>query len=508
MFTGHVLEPVRAPVARLVPRLDTGRRKPVRPFPAELAAETGAGRRKAFVERRRLYRSSRLVLLAWPSHGVMLAGRLGRALDKKLRIAVMSAETPDVHRPQVHRRFATDNPLRQRPPRPTVGRDAVSVETGADKIAGQFRRLAEDETAVRRERLRAVDELPDSGVFQRRHPARRLQKQALELIPVAVEQLKMKVARDAVLRRPRHRLQLVATHHEAADLLLEIAKSIRVAQRREVGGHPFNRLGDEVLVLHRLHRHGNVGQATAFARPDAATVDRDLTLDVAQVRLHPGHPAVANVEPGHPTALDDFCALHLRALGQGLTQIGRTRLPIGRQERCANHVRDIHQRPKLLGFAGRKQMHLEPETVRGSRLSLDFGQALVVAGQAQPAVGFPAGGLPRLRLELAVKLDAVLEQLRNTGRAAELADQAGGVKRRAAGQRLALEHDDILPAEPREVIRHAAPDDAAADDDHPRACGKHCVGISFRGHSRFRKRVWLRFARRRSPTPCRGIDPG
>ena len=219
----------------------------------------------------------------------------------------------------------------------------------------------------------------------------------------------MKVARDAVLRRPRHRVQLVAAHHEAAYLLLEIAKPIRVSQRRQIGGHPFNRFGDKVLVLHRLHRHRDVGQATAFARPDAAAVNRDLALDVAQVRLHPGHPAVANVEPGHPTALDDFCALHLRALGQGLTQIGRTRLPVGRQERCADHVRDFHQRPKLLGFAWRKQMHLKSETVRGGRLPLDLGQALVVAGQAQPTVGFPAGGLPRLRLELAVKLDAVLE---------------------------------------------------------------------------------------------------
>ena len=95
----------------------------------------------------------------------MLTSGLGRAIDEKLRVTVMFAETPDIHRPQIHRRLATHNPLRQRPPRTAVGRDAVRVETGTDKKAAHFRRLAKNETAVRREGFRPVDELADTGIF-------------------------------------------------------------------------------------------------------------------------------------------------------------------------------------------------------------------------------------------------------------------------------------------------------------------------------------------------------
>ena len=260
----------------------------------------------------------------------MLAGGLGRALDEKLRVTVMFAETPDVHRPQIHRRLATHNPLRQRPPRPAVGRDAVRVEAGTDKKAAHFRRLAKNETAVRREGFRPVDELADAGVFQRGHATDSLQEQPLELIPVAFEQLKMEVARDAVRRRPRHGLQLVAAHREPADFLLEIAEPIRVPQRRQIGGDSLDWLGDKILVLHGLNRYGDVGQAAAFSRPNAAAVDGDFALDVTQFCLHAGDSAIANVEAGHAAALDDLCAVHLRALGQGLAQIGRTRLPVGR----------------------------------------------------------------------------------------------------------------------------------------------------------------------------------
>ena len=260
----------------------------------------------------------------------MLAGGLGRALDEKLRVAVMIAETPDVHRPQIHRRLATHNPLRQSPPRAAVGCDAVGVEAGTDKKAAHFRRLAEDETAVRREGFRPVNELANAGVFQRGNPTGSLQEQALELVPVTLEQLKMEVARNAVLRRPRHGIQLVATHRKAADFLLEIAEPVRVAQRRQIGGDSLDWLGDEILMLHRLHRHGDTGQAAAFARPNAAAVDRNLALDVTQFRLHAGNSAITNVETGHAAALDDLRPLHLRALGQGLTQIGRARLPVCR----------------------------------------------------------------------------------------------------------------------------------------------------------------------------------
>ena len=88
----------------------------------------------------------------------------------------MRPETPDVNRPQIHRRFAADNPLGQRTPRAAIGRDAIRVEAGTDKKAAHFRRLAENKTAVRRKGFRPVDELANTGVFQRGHATGGLQK--------------------------------------------------------------------------------------------------------------------------------------------------------------------------------------------------------------------------------------------------------------------------------------------------------------------------------------------
>jgi len=52
-------------------------------------------------------------------------------------------------------------------------------------------------------------------------------------------------------------------------------------------------------------------------------------------------------------------------------------------------------------------MHFQPEAVRRRRLPLDLGKTLVVAGQAQATIGFPAGRLAGFLLEFAVKIDAV-----------------------------------------------------------------------------------------------------
>ena len=50
-------------------------------------------------------------------------------------------------------------------------------------------------------------------------------------------------------------LRLETAHHQPADLLLEVDQAVGIAQRRQVRGYARDRLGQHILVLHRLQRH-------------------------------------------------------------------------------------------------------------------------------------------------------------------------------------------------------------------------------------------------------------
>ena len=71
-----------------------------------------------------------------------------------------------------------------------------------------------------------------------------------------------------------------------------------------------------------------------------------------------------------------------------------------------------------------------------------------------------------LGLEAGEQLGGVLREAGEILGGAELTDEAGGVPRGAAREFAPLEQHDIGDAAHGQVIRDAAPHDAATDDDH------------------------------------------
>ena len=116
------------------------------------------------------------------------------------------------------------------------------------------------------------------------------------------------------------------------------------------------------------------------------------------------------------------------------------------------------------------------ECARG-RLAAELGPAILVAGEPEAAGLAPAGGEPGLGFEPLVEIDRVAEHLRDRGRGAELADEAGGMPGRAAGELAALDEHDVGLVVAGEMIGGRAADDAAADDDDRGVGGKR------RGHA-------------------------
>ena len=73
------------------------------------------------------------------------------------------------------------------------------------------------------------------------------------------------------------------------------------------------------------------------------------------------------------------------------------------------------------------------------------------AGQPDAAALGPAG-VELAAAELPVELDRVHHHPRQRHRGAQLADEAGGVERRAAGELRALEQHDVAPAQLGQVV--------------------------------------------------------
>ena len=85
-------------------------------------------------------------------------------------------------------------------------------------------------------------------------------------------------------------------------------------------------------------------------------------------------------------------------------------------------------------------------------------------------------------LKSAVELDGVHVHPGQRRIGAELADQSGGVERRAAGQLVAVEEDDVGLAELGQVVGDARAADAASDDDDTRSIGEcACLAARRRG---------------------------
>src|SRR5690606_9684471 len=121
-------------------RLDTFRRKPVRPLPAELRAEDRALRLQPRVERRDDAWAAAFVFLVREADCVVLAIGLQRTVEHPLAIAVHARKAADIDHPEIEGGLAVDDPLRQNPASPSSRGNAEGVETRTDEHVRAFGR--------------------------------------------------------------------------------------------------------------------------------------------------------------------------------------------------------------------------------------------------------------------------------------------------------------------------------------------------------------------------------
>ena len=222
----------------------------------------------------------------------------------------------------------------------------------------------------------------------------------------------------------------------------------------------------DVLVHHRHHRRDRANHRREARRPLAGGVEEDRRLHDAPVRLDVGDRArgVA-ADAGDAAVRLDGDAEFTSALGKlERDAVGIQPAVVGNVHRALD-APGRKKRRDIERLTGSDGADIEPQPARPADLPLQRLEPVRAGGQAQAADLVPANVVGALVPELVVKPNAVVHQPHQRRRGAELADQADGVERGAAGQFPLLDEQNIGPAAPSQVPRDAAAGDAAADDD-------------------------------------------
>ena len=450
---------------------------PVHPLPARLLAEDGAEPLVTGVGRWEPQRPTGGALVVGVGDVVVRRVHLVGAGQAVAAGAVVRPEATDVHPPEVTGRFAADDPLGDHLPVAAGSGDAVGAEAGRHEEPGHVA-LAEDELAVGRERLRAVDELVHVGVDQRGHERLCSLGQREEAIPVGGEELVVERGGDLARDAPRRRIALVAAHDHPADLLAEVDEAIGVAHRRQARRHRHPGAGDGVLVGHRHDRHVHAGESTDLVGEHASGVDDDLALDSGGAGgggdVDVGDAAAVgplahggDADAGDPRAGRDLDAGGAGPGGQGHRQVAGVEPAVGGQPHGAEDTGRIE--PALeqrRGLRGGDELERKAERLGPSGLTAQLLEPFGCRGETQRPHLVPAGVVSGLGVQAAVQLGPVHHHRREGDRPAELADEPGGVERRAARELVPLDQQDVGPTELGEVVGDGCAADPAADDHH------------------------------------------
>ena len=371
----------------------------------------------------------------------------------------------------VHRRDAVDDPLCYDAPDPAAGQDAEGVQASRDEVAVKLGGGPDQRPNVGGERLGPAEERAHAGVRQARDPREGRSEERLHPFPVRRELAEREVPRDPV-QRPRRADRLEQADEHAVALRPVVAVVIRVLDHRQVRVHSRHGVGQQVVVLGGLERHGHPGERAELARPHPGRVDHDLRLDAAGLGQHGRDPAAAGLHAGRGHALDDLDATLPGALGERGCHADRVGPPLVGHVEAGQHVIGARQRPYRRDLGGGDLGILDAESVHPGCFPPQRLLPLRRGRQRDMADGAESGGVPGLGFQPGVQVARVpAEEQRGLVGHPGRGDQAGRVPGRSGGERVLLQQDHVGPAQVGQVVGDAAADHPAADDHYLGAVG-------------------------------------
>ena len=397
--------------------------------------------------------------------------------------------------------MAMDDAVSERHARAAASGHPDGVHAAAEEQPPRLRRFAQQEGAVGREALGAVQQHLHTGGFQRRQPVQRVPHHRLEVVPVLGQQLEGEVLAETV-RVDGSRARLEAADQQAARIVTDVEMPVVIRQRRHVARDAVDRLGEQVEVLARPDRNLDPGHGGCLAAPQARAERDGVAAYRAPRGLDAGDTAVRGQNAGHTGVLVDPRAPGLGALDESGAQIRRADPSVVGGPHDADDIVRVHQRPAFPGFADRNGPGADAEQVCQRLLAPDVDEPILAGGDRERALVDPARRLSGLLLELRVEGDGVADEIGEVAGGAQGPHLGGGMPGGAGGQAVALEQDGIGDAGLGEVIQGRASHDATADDDDGRVCGKDGVRHEApRSRSRFGARPFDFPSGARCPSP-------
>src|SRR3989442_298446 len=175
------------------------------------------------------------------------------------------------------------------------------------------------------------------------------------------------------------------------------------------------------------------------ARPHARTVHDDVAGDLAVARADAGDGAVTREDFVHRGLLHDARSARTGAGGERLRRVGRDHAAVVRNPDAAFEIVDAAEGPAATDLVAIHDVRLDPRVAAQRDGPAELRHARRAPGDAEAAHLLPVGAHAGLGLEPRVQVGAVADEPRHRARAAQTADEPGGVPRRAARELLALE---------------------------------------------------------------------
>ena len=468
----HGPEIVGAAEAPVVAGFDALGREPVGPLPAVALAPDGAARRKLVVAGAGLGGPRRRALLVRVVNdedvgvGLLVLG-LGVVL------VGVDPEAAGVHRQHVDGGLALGDPAGQLPAGAAGSGDAEAEALGQPEV-GETVGRPDEGVAVRRVGDGAVDAVLDAGAAEHGHPVDRRLDMGLQPLDIRRQKLLAEALWHAI-HRPGRCALLVRPEDEALALLAHVVGGVALPQHGHLRQARLlalfqlrDRVGDDVLVLDRDHRQVEAHHGTHLPGPGACGRHHRLAGDVAPRGLHQPLAGAGALDAGDLGVAVDLRPPVARALCQCLGHVHRRDMAVVGVEEGAYQPLQVAERPEVADLVGADQLEGDADGVRRAAVVAVFVHPLLVGGEPEVAGAVEAHRLPGFRLQLLIEVDRVLVQLADAVAHVEERQQPGRVPGGACGELGLLDQHDVGPAELRQMVEHAAADDAAADHHHPR----------------------------------------
>ena len=249
---------------------------------------------------------------------------------------------------------------------------------------------------VRRKRFGAVYKSSDSTIGERRNPVNALLHVRHELVPVLVQQGKLKWCRQ-VTQAHGQCITTKTPHQQAANFLTAIDQAVRIPKGGHIRIDVIERFGQRVEMLHRIKRDIDIVSQTKIARPHARTIYNRLTPDQSLISLHTGDGIGLSDCLLHLDTFQELCPTLLCLTAVRGRQCGGVNTAISRTPQCAHQVVRFHGREFLLHFRRRDRLDGCALVTQCSDNRIKFLKTFFGACKHDPAARTPSNGMSLIK---------------------------------------------------------------------------------------------------------------